>query len=213
MLPFRTYLFAFLSILTAIACHRRNASGLIQNADEGDTLRLKISFHPAFDECCETDLVRYDTTKTIQILLRDFFGADQKQDTFYFKKIGLNNDQYLLLDSTLIRLCRRKLGVKTWTGCCDGMSVNSLFVFKNDTNSLRYRSSNRKTDSIGYDFVESVFTSLKYTFRDSIVTRYFQFIGCYIDDSKICPADSAWEFDRMRMKKYHWGIRKPNEMF
>src|SRR6185437_6223831 len=100
---------------------------------KSDSLLLDISFEPAFNEHSETIFLSSDSTKSIQILIRNDVRADTSQDTFYFRRIYLSNKQYIHLDSTLIRLCQQKLGAKYWTGCCDGMTINTRFIYKSDT--------------------------------------------------------------------------------
>lgn len=89
------------------------------------------------------------------------------------------------------------------------MTFNSMLVANDDTNTIAFFSPNRKDDSIGYFFAESLFSSLKRTFQDPIIYEYFDDVEVYIDDSTFHRADPKRKIDQMRMEKYHWTIPSP----
>jgi hypothetical protein len=91
------------------------------------------------------------------------------------------------------------------------MTINTRLTYNSDTNHIGFRSPDRKSDSIGYAFSESIIRSLEKAFQDSIVNEYFEDIEPYIDESKTHPADPNRKIDQLRMKRYHWTIRKPNQ--
>jgi hypothetical protein len=172
------------------------------------SLMLKISFKPAFTEPSETILTRSDSEKSIQILLRDQLSADAKQDSFWFRKIYLSDQQFTDLDSTLISPCKQKISDKNTLKGVDGMNISTLLTIGGDTNFIHLWSPLRNEDSIGYQFTETLLTVLKRTFQDTLANEYFTELEEYIDASKWHSADPKRKIDQIRMKKYGWRIRK-----
>jgi hypothetical protein len=205
----RTYIWILVGFLLTASCQERNVPK--SKSTKADGLQLKIAFRPAFNEKSEIDLVSSDSSKQIQILLRNISSATLRQDTFYWKKIDLTDQQYAELDTTLIKSCRQRLGIHNKLGWVDGMTINSLLINKNDINTIGFFSPDRKNDSNGYFFVESLLGTLGKTFQDSVITEYFDDIEVYIDDSKSHRANPQRKIDRMRMEKYHWTIRNPQQ--
>ena len=205
----RLYMWMLAGILMETSCHDGAASKSIPAKSE--ELELKIAFYPAFNEKSEISLVSIDSSKYIQILLRNRETAVIRPDTFYWKKIELTSPQYAELDTTLITLCRQKLGVHYKKGWVDGMTFNTMLRMNSDTNTIGFFSPNRNDDSIGYFFAESLFTSLKRVFQEPIINEYFDDIEIYIDESKHHRADPKRKIDQMRMEKYHWVIRNPKQ--
>ena len=193
--------------ILAAGCHQGNASK--SKPGKPDGLELKIAFHPAFNERSEISLASTDSTKHIQILLRNRQTAVIPPDTFYWKKVELTTRQYSELDTTMIKLCRQKLGIHYKKGWVDGMIFNSMLITNSDTNTIGFFSPDRKDDSVGYFFAESLLTSLKRAFQDPIINEYFDDIEVYIDESKFHRANPKRKIDQMRMERYHWTILSP----
>lgn len=207
----RKFILLLAGLILATGCHQGNAPK--SKSGKPDGLQLKIAFRPAFNERSEISLVSTDSTKHIQILLRNQETAVIRPDTFYWKKVELPTQQYSELDTTMIQLCRQKLGIHYKKGWVDGMTFNSILITNSDTNTIGFFSPDRKNDSIGYFFSESLFTSLKKAFQDSVVDEYFDDIEVYIDESKLHRADPKRKIDQMRMEKDHWTIQdsKPSK--
>ena len=203
----RKYIGLLVGFLVTGSCHDGNAPK--SKSEKPDVLQLKIAFHPAFNERSEISLVSSDSTKHIQILLRNQETATIRPDTFYWKKVELTSAQYIVLDTALIKLCRQKLGIHYKKGWVDGMTFSSMLIANGDTNTIGFFSPDRKSDSIGYFFAESLFTNLMKAFQDSVVDEYFDDIEVYVDDSKLHRLDPKRKIDQMRMEKYHWTIQKP----
>jgi hypothetical protein len=175
---------------------------------KNDSLVLKISFHPAFAEWSEAILKRSAAEKSIQILLRDQLRADRNQDTFWFKKVYLSDRKFSTLVSALIVSCRQKISRKSTLKGVDGMTINTQLTFGGDTNFTHFWSPQRNEDSVGYRFTDSLLTTLKRNFQNTIASEYFGDLEEYIDASKRHAADSKRKIDRLRMEKYGWKIRK-----
>jgi hypothetical protein len=207
--PMRKFTLIFGGFILTAGCHQGNAHKSKQVSS--DELRLKITFRPAFEEKSEIDLVSSDSTKHIQIVLRNHVTAAIRPDTFYWKKIDLSDQQYSALDTTLIKLCRQNLAVRDSLKWVDGMTFSSILTSTNGTNTIEFFCQDRKNDSIGYSFAESLMGTLRNTFQDSVITEYFDDIEVYIDESKFHRADPRRKIDRMRMEKYHWTIQNSSQ--
>ena len=172
----------------------------------GDSLTLKISLKPAFYEHSETMLFKSDSLKFIQILLRNYIGADRTQDTFWFRKVYLDNKQFDALESSLIKTCSQKLSQKDRQKGVDGMTISSKLINRGDTNFISFWNPTYNEDSIGYFFSDSIFKIVPSIFKDSLITEYFNELEEYIDNSKSHHADAKRKIDQLRMKKYNWKI-------
>jgi hypothetical protein len=205
MISLLKYLLSIVPLLIVVSCKQNNT--IKPKIFKNDSLVLKINFHPAFEENSETILWNLDSTHGIKILIKNNFRVDEKEDTFWFKNVSLTNQQYSELDSTLIKMCRRKVARKEYIGL-DGMGISTLLTSKTDTNAIYFWSPSKKSDSVGYIFTESLFRILRNAFQDTLVNQYFNDLEEYIDESKFHKADPKREIDQLRMKKYHWTIRK-----
>ena len=207
MSTIRNFILIIITYFTLPSCnHKNNATTEI---DKNDSLMLKVFFHPSFHENSEVLLLKSDSINIIQLLIKNNFRVDKQEDTFWFKKIYLTTQQYLKLDSTLIKICKQKQEIKNNTAL-DGMRISSLLTYKRDTNIISFLALSKKEDSIHYNFTKSLFEILKNTFQDSLITDYFNDIEEYIDESKFRRADPKKKIDQLRMKKYHWTIRSSN---
>lgn len=181
-----------------------------RRANGNDSLILKIRFTPAFEEHSEILLSKADSVKFIQILIKNNSSVDPTEDTFWYKRIYLSNQQYLKLDSTLVKECSQKPIYRKKDRVVDGMGISSFLISNADTTSINYHSPHREEDSAGYAFSKSLIDILRNTFPDTLITEYFNDIDVYLDDSKWHRADPKGRIDQLRMKKYHWTIRKPD---
>jgi hypothetical protein len=176
------------------------------NSKETDHLTFKINIYPAFEEYAEILLTKKDSLKAVSMYLENLKRPDIPNDTFWYTKKNLTNDQYRLLDSVLIK----KWGNRTDTSgfkVVDGISIYSVLFYKSDTSRMVFQSPNIKRDSIAFAFTNSIFTILPIIFKDSVSTEYFAEMEEYIDASKNHKASRARKIDRMRMEKYHWTIK------
>jgi hypothetical protein len=205
MMKFPKFQVIILSILLIASCAQDDSRK--PKVAETDSLVLKVYFNPAFEENSETTLWSYDSTQGIKILIKNNVRVDEKEDTFWFKSISLTKQQYLQLDSTLIKMCRRKTNPKTYT-VFDGMGIETLLTNKADTNSIYFWSPSKKTDSIGYVFTKSLFKIIGNTFHDTLINEYFNDLEGYIEESKLLKAERIRKIDHLRIKKYNWTIRK-----
>lgn len=199
MLPTRT-LYTILSILFQISCV------LTSNpTSKKKPIQLKITFTPAFDEGSDVVLLNSDSLKTLQILIRDNFRFDEREDTFYFKKISLSESQLNLLDSCLLRVIRTQ---GSYEHCCgiDGLRINYAFVDASDTIHVSLFSPRMKIDSLGNRLFSTSIQSLGSVFNDSLINEYFEYLRSYADvglDSLLVRSDRL--INRLRRVKYFLG--------
>jgi len=198
-------------ILTCLACHIlvscNQKGGEKSNISKKDSLVLEVRFHPAFEENAEATLLKTDSARIFKILIRNNFRADKSEDTFWFKMIYLTSQEYLQIDSTLIKLCRQNIARKNYV-TMDGIGISTLLVDKTDTNGIYFHSPHKNSDSIGYDFSKSLFEIFKNTFQDTLITDYFDDLETYIDESKPQKTDPRRKIDQLRMEKYHWSFQR-----
>lgn len=168
---------------------------------------LEIRFHPAFEENAEVTLLKTDSAQIFKILIKNNFRVDKSEDTFWFKKIHLTNQEYLKLDSTLIKICKQKVARKNYV-VFDGIGISSFLIYKRDTNSIYFHSPDRQSDSAGYNFSKSLFEICKSTFQDTLINDYFDDLETYIDKSKLHKTSPKSKVDQLRIEKYHWSIQR-----
>ncbi len=196
-----------LAVYFTLGCCYLNSSDKNSTGSK-DSLTLKIEFSPAFDERSEVLLLKTDSIKFIQLLIKNNFRADKNEDTFWFKRINLTTSGFLQLDTTLVNLSRQKFDQKEYHDL-DGMGINSLLINNGDTNNIYFHSPSKTTDSIGYNYTNLMVGILKKTFQDTLVNQYFNDLEEYIDESKSHKADTSRILDQLRMKKYSWTIKSP----
>jgi hypothetical protein len=205
MNSFQKYL--SLSIFALISVHCNNSKRQTYNRNESDSLLLKIQIKPAFEEHSEIVLFKTDSIQYIKILLENYAAVDIPKDTFWFRKINLNEKEFQTLDSSLIRMCKQKDGFNTPRfKSVDGMTISSTLIDSRDTNHISLRCASLKADRAAYFFSRNILRILQLTFQDSLLTDYFNEMEEYIDPSKDHKADPKRKIDQLRIKKYHWTI-------
>src|ERR1044071_1051884 len=149
MSSIQKFLRTFLGTLISLSCNQSNHEN--HKDSTNGPLILNIELSPAFYEHAETVLFKSDSHQFIQILLRNDVRADRSEDTFWFKKIYVNDSQFENLNSQLIAICRQKV-INNLSGQSgvDGIGISSRLITKGDTNSIFFWSPTYAEDSIGY---------------------------------------------------------------
>jgi hypothetical protein len=181
-------------ILFLLSCHNSKK----EDAERGDQ-ELVSTFRPAFDEASEITFLKTDTLSCLSILIRKNFRFDEKEDTFYYRIVTLDEkdivaiqDKVLLhLDSNLTDQIR---------AVADGIEISYLHKYKNDTTFYSFHSP--ILDTAKYNLTSVTLNTYQGIFRDSIVNDYFNVLRGYITDSVYVDARAMTPLMKLREIKY-----------
>ena len=165
-----------------------------------DTLTFTTIFAPAFEEVSLVKLIKIDTVINLDILIESMVRAD----TFYYKSKSISQNQFIKIDTSLIRKAKITHLQKQDNGF-DGISILFELIEKKDTSRIVFWSPGKDDEILGYGMTKSAIDNFKSLFNDQIIAEYFDDLETYIDKSKFSMhSKKIREIDKRREVKYGW---------
>ena len=146
-----------------------------------------------------------DSAKIVA-LIRNNIRIDNKEDTFYYKSVVVNNRDIRYFDSLF------NYWPKPWTPraitVLDGIHFTYTKLYREDTSKLELHGPSFWADSVGYRMTTSLLERVDLCLNDPLIRDYFVEVRSYIeDDSLISNASRPTLFERREMK-YGWKYRR-----
>jgi len=167
---------------------------------------FEADINPAFSERCSLKFDRIKNKPQLTMLIRNNFRADEKEDTFYYKSIIINDTNISFFDS-LLNNWPKQWKPRAIT-VLDGIHMNYTKFMGRDTFKLELHGPSLWADSFGYRLTTSLFNKFELCFQDSLISDYLLELRSYIENDSILSTAPRLKLFEQRAMKYGWKYRR-----
>ncbi len=181
-------------VLLLFACKDTKDDGAINDAS-----KLVSTFRPAFDEASEISFIDKESSKSLNILIRNNFRLDENEDTFYFKSIMLNEKQVAMIQDAIVSHLDSAIYQKSFD-IRDGLWVSYRYIKNNDT--IFYELHSPSKASASYEVTLSTLDTYQTIFQDTIISDYFNDLRTYLTHEEYVETKTMTPLKQLREVKY-----------